>query len=152
MAKSGKIEVDLEIQAPAEKYYHIFKIQSHHLPNISSDNLKGVDLHEGEWHKEGSIKTWKYTVGGREETYKEKIMVDDQKKSVTLVGLDGDVFKNYKSWKGTFQATPKDEKSCVVKHIVEYEKRTETVPEPHEYLYFMVKITLDIAAHLGKQA
>lgn len=79
-------------------------------------------------------------------------MVDDQKKSVTLVGLDGDVFKNYKSWKATIQATPKDEKSCVVKHILEYEKRTETVPEPHEYLYFMVKITLDIATHLVKQA
>ncbi|KAJ0038686.1 hypothetical protein Pint_22294 [Pistacia integerrima] len=152
MAESGKLEVDLEIQAPAEKYYHIFKIQSHHLPNIASNNVKGVDLHEGDWDKEGSIKTWKYTVEGRDETYKEKIEVDDQKKSVTLVGLDGDVFKNYKNWKATFQATPEDEKSCVVKHILQYEKLNENVPEPHAYLDFMVKVTQDIAAHLVKQA
>ncbi|XP_031261136.1 MLP-like protein 31 [Pistacia vera] len=89
---------------------------------------------------------------GREETYKEKIEVDDQKKSVTLVGLDGDVFKNYKNWKATFQATPKDEKSCVVKHILQYEKLNENVPEPHAYLDFMVKVTQDIAAYLVKQA
>ncbi|XP_044491092.1 MLP-like protein 43 [Mangifera indica] len=152
MAQSGQLEIDLEIQAPTENFYHVFKIQCQHLPSISSDHVKGVDLHEGEWGKDGSVKTWKYTVGGKEESYKEKIFFDDEKKLVTFVGLHGHVFKNYKSWKNIFQATPKDEKSCVVKHILEYEKLNETVSEPHEYLDFMVKITQDIAAHLGKQA
>ncbi|KAL5827998.1 hypothetical protein ACOSQ3_019830 [Xanthoceras sorbifolium] len=127
MALSGKMEADIEIKAPAEKYYNIFKAQSHHVPNIASTNVQGVDLHEGDWETHGSVKLWKYTIEGREESFKEKVELDDENLSVTLVGLEGDVFKNYKNWKATFQATPKDEGSNVIKHILEYEKLNQDV-------------------------
>ena len=63
MALSGKLEADIEIKASAEKYFKIIKSQCEHLPNISSSNIQGVDLHEGEWDTHGSVKLWKYTVG-----------------------------------------------------------------------------------------
>ncbi|KAK0573883.1 hypothetical protein LWI29_015018 [Acer saccharum] len=148
MALSGKLEADIEIKAPAEKYFNIFKAQCEHLPNISSSNIQGVDLHEGDWDTHGSVKLWKYTVEGREESYKEKVEIDDENLSVTLVGLEGDVFKNYKSWKATFQATPKGDGSSVIKHILEYEKLNQDVPVPNPYLDFLVSITKDIASHL----
>ncbi|KAK2635472.1 hypothetical protein Ddye_030264 [Dipteronia dyeriana] len=149
MALSGKLEADIEIKASAEKYFNIFKSQCQHLPNISSSNLQGVDLHEGDWDTHGSVKLWKYTVEGREESYKEKIEIDDENLAVTLVGLEGDVFKNYKSWKATFQATPKGEGNSVIKHILEYEKLNQDVPVPNPYLDFIVRISKDIASHLN---
>ncbi|KAI9169739.1 hypothetical protein LWI28_017023 [Acer negundo] len=132
MALSGKLEAVIEIKASAEKYYNIVKAQCQHLPNIASTNVLGVDLHEE----------------GRKESYKEKVEIEDENLSVTLVGLDGDVFKNYKSWKATFQATPKGEGSSVIKHILAYEKLNEDVSVPNAYLDFMVNVTNDIASHL----
>lgn len=62
MAAIGKIEKEIKIQTPAEKLYKIFKSQCHHIPNMSKD-IHTIDVHEGDWEKEGSEKHWKYSLG-----------------------------------------------------------------------------------------
>ena len=58
----GKVEKDIEIQTPAATLYKIFKSQCHHIPNMAK-SFHAVDVHEGDWEKEGSIKHWKYNIG-----------------------------------------------------------------------------------------
>lgn len=64
MSLAGKLVSQIEIKAPAEKYYQIFKDKCFHVPNISPKFIQQVELHEDDWenHGHGSIKTWNYTV------------------------------------------------------------------------------------------
>jgi len=62
MALSGKVETEIEIQAPAAKFYNVFRKQLEQLPNISN-GIHGARLHEGDWENVGSVKHWEYTVG-----------------------------------------------------------------------------------------
>ncbi|KAJ0095796.1 hypothetical protein Patl1_15429 [Pistacia atlantica] len=149
MALTGKLGADIEINAPAAAFYNVWKSQCHHLPNATPSNMQAVEVHEGDWETAGSIKLWNYTVAGRSESYKERIEVDDETMTVGLVGLEGDVFKNYKSWKPIIQVIPK-ESGSLLKLTLEYEKRSEDVPVPNEYLDFMVSVMTDLAAHLTK--
>lgn len=65
MSLVGKLVSEFEINAPAEKYYKVFKDQTSHVPNISPGVVQQVEVHEGDWetHDHGSIKIWNYTVG-----------------------------------------------------------------------------------------
>ncbi|KAK7827604.1 mlp-like protein 43 [Quercus suber] len=63
MALVGKLEADVEIKAPADKFFNILRSEIHHIPNISSDKVHGVEVHEGDWETSGSVKLWKFTVG-----------------------------------------------------------------------------------------
>ena len=63
MALVGKQEADVEIKAPADKFFNILRSKIHHIPNISSDKVHGVEVHEGDWETLGSVKFWKFTVG-----------------------------------------------------------------------------------------
>ncbi|KAF5450393.1 MLP-like protein 28 [Juglans microcarpa x Juglans regia] len=149
MALKGKIEAEIEIKAAADKYYNIFKTTAHHVPTATPDIVQGVEVHEGDWTTHGSIKVWKYTVEGNAEVFKEKVELDDANRAVTLVGIEGDPMKYYKSIKATYQVTPKGNGS-LAKVSLEYEKLREEVPAPIKYLNMMVNITKDIDAHLAK--
>ena len=37
----------------------------HLIPNVSSDKIQGVQVHEGDWETTGSVKHWNYTLGKR---------------------------------------------------------------------------------------
>ncbi|KAJ0094391.1 hypothetical protein Patl1_15436 [Pistacia atlantica] len=71
MALIGKLEADLEINAPAAAFYNVWKSQCHHLPNATPSNMQAVEVHEE----------------GRSESYKERIEVDDETMTVGLVGI-----------------------------------------------------------------
>lgn len=89
--------------------------------------------------------------GGKTEKFKEKVEFYDENKKVTHVGLEGDVFKWYKTFNGIWQAVPKaGGKGAIVKAIIEYEKLNQSVPPPHNYMEIMVRFTKDIDAHLSK--
>ncbi|RXH79188.1 hypothetical protein DVH24_040335 [Malus domestica] len=127
------VETEIEIKAPAEKFYNIFKRQAHHVPNISSGSIQGVQVHEGDWETHGSIKSWNYSVGDEVGVFKEKVEFNDEKKSITLNGLEGDVFQYYKSFKPVYQFTQKDEGN-IANLSIEYEKLTEDVAAPDKYV------------------
>ncbi|OWM67823.1 MLP-like protein 34 [Punica granatum] len=149
MALTGKLEEEVEIVATADVFYNLFKTQIHQLPNICSDVVQKVELHEGDWTSSGAVRQWNYTLDGKALTTKEKVELDDASRAVTFNLLEGDVFTEFKSIKANVQATPKALGiGSVVKWTIEYEKLSEDIAEPSNYLTAAVKMTQDIGAHL----
>ncbi|KAL6350831.1 hypothetical protein AAG906_031417 [Vitis piasezkii] len=122
MALTAKVETETEIKAPADKFFKLFRSQAHHLPNICSDKIHKIEVHEG-----GNSMSIKETVES----------IDEENRSITFKVLDGEVLKEYKSYKFTAQAIPKGRA-----------KASEGGPDPHNYLEFAVNITKDIESHL----
>lgn len=82
-------------------------------------------------------------------TFREKVELDDETKTVRLVGIEGEhVFKKYKTFIPIYQALPKDD-GCFVRLAIEYEKRNRNIPAPTKYLGLMTNVTKDIGAHLA---
>ncbi|KAJ7942984.1 Major latex-like protein [Quillaja saponaria] len=111
----------------------------------------------GVWERCSSSGNWKERVNqskeaqshkdGSPEVIKEKAFLNDEDKSVTLIGFEGDVMQEYKTWKVVFHANPKGEGSSLVKVSIECEKIKEEIPAPNNYLNFMVNVIKDIEAH-----
>ena len=59
----GKIETDIEIKASPTQFHHIFRHKPHHLSNVSTGKVHGVELHEGEWGTVGAVVYWHYFHG-----------------------------------------------------------------------------------------
>ncbi|KAK7273859.1 hypothetical protein RIF29_14923 [Crotalaria pallida] len=152
MALSGKVETEIEIQAPAAKFFDIFRKQLHKLPEISKDKIHGAKVHEGDWENIGSVKHWDYTIEGKKTTHKSKIeAIDDENKSITYSIFDAKVSESYKSLKATLQVIDKGN-GGIVKWTFEYEKLKEniTAASPESFLDIAVNVTKDIDAHLVK--
>lgn len=59
----GKVEVDVHINASAEKFHEMFSSKPHHIPNIAPGRIHGAVLGEGGWGKKGSVIDWHYYHG-----------------------------------------------------------------------------------------
>ncbi|CAJ1932478.1 unnamed protein product [Sphenostylis stenocarpa] len=152
MGLSGKVEGEVEIEASAEKFFHVFRKQIHNLPNISSERIHGAQVHEGDWENLGSVKHWEFSIEGKRRSAKEKIeVIDDDNKTITYSLFDGEITESYKSLRCTLQVIEK-ENGGIVKWTLEYEKLSEniTAASPDLYLDFAVKVTKDIDDHLLK--
>ncbi|KGN49652.1 MLP-like protein 328 [Cucumis sativus] len=151
MSLIGKLVSELEINAPAEKFYKIFKHQCFHVPNITPKFIQQVEIHDANWddHDHGSIKTWYYTVDGKAEVFKEQVEFHDDKLLIILVGLEGDVFNHYKSFKPSYQVVPKGPNHCQAILTIEYEKLNDGSSYPYKYIDLMNGITKDIESHMN---
>ncbi|KAL5778886.1 hypothetical protein ACOSQ2_009623 [Xanthoceras sorbifolium] len=139
MSLKGKKETEIEIKAPADEFYNFFKGQTYH----------DVEVHEGDWESHGSVKLWKYTVEGKQETYKERVELDEANKTVSLVGLEGDIFKYVKSWTTVFKAIPKADGSGSVANVtIEYEKLHDAIADPKAYMEFLTSVVKDVDDHI----
>ncbi|KAJ4848890.1 hypothetical protein Tsubulata_042589 [Turnera subulata] len=146
-ALSGKLETVLELDCPPGKFLKAWKSEAHQIPKHTPNNIHSVELHEGDWeHDQGpSIKFWEYSVGGKRETFKERVEVDEAKNIIKLTGLEGDVMKIYKVFNPTYKLEPKGQ-GTLATLMIEYEKVDEDVPNPDIYMDFMISLTKDIAA------
>ena len=86
---------------------------------------------------------------GKQETFKERLEFDDETKTIKCVGVEGDVFKLYKSCTSIFEVTPKGD-GCLVKIIIDYEKLSEDVPAPENYVAMLADVAKDICSHHSK--
>ena len=86
---------------------------------------------------------------GKQEVFKEKVVVDEEKNTLALIGLEGDVMTTYKVFNPTYHLTPKGDGS-LARLIIEYEKLDENIPVPDKYMDFMITVTRDIDANLTK--
>ncbi|KAF7827622.1 MLP-like protein 28 [Senna tora] len=143
----GKIEVDVHINASADKFHEIFSRKPQEVPKISPNNIKNTIV-EGEWGKEGSIVVIHYVYDGKICVGRNVIeAIDPTKNLITLRVLEGDLLNYYKSIKMTFQTTSK-EKGSLVHVTVEYEKLKGHIPDPHSLANLGVEVSKDIDAHL----
>jgi len=93
------------------------------------------------------------TIEGNAEVFKEKVEFDDASRTVTLVGVEGDLMKGYKTFKVIYKATPKADGGlarATVTNTIEYEKLRADVPTPNTYFTMMLNIAKDVDAHLVK--
>ncbi|KAJ9166950.1 hypothetical protein P3X46_021639 [Hevea brasiliensis] len=149
MALKGKLETLLELKSSPNKFLSLWKEQAHQVPNHAPTNIQGVHVHDDDWVTPDSIKVWRYTIDGRAEVFKEKIEFDEEKKIVTIIGLEGDVFKICKVLIVTWKLTPKGQGS-LAKVTLEYEKLNENVHVPYKYLDFVISMTRDIDEGISK--
>lgn len=63
MEMAGKLEVYLELNCSADKFFKLLSNQIHHIPKASSDKIHAIEVHEGDWETAGSLKLWTYTIG-----------------------------------------------------------------------------------------
>ncbi|KAL0003971.1 hypothetical protein SO802_011532 [Lithocarpus litseifolius] len=150
MSLFGKVEADVEIKAPAEKFHEIISCRPHHISNVSPGKIQGCALHEGEWGNEGSVINWDYVQDGKAKVAKEIIeAIDKKNNSVTFKVIEGDLMEEDKNIKSTIQATPKGEGS-LVHWTIEYEKLHENIVEPNTLLQLVLDLSKDLDAHLVK--
>ncbi|KAI9094461.1 hypothetical protein K1719_026686 [Acacia pycnantha] len=151
MALAGKLEDEVEVHAPASKFFSLFVTELHHVQNIS-DHVHETKLHQGDWHTPGSdhVKNWTFTLGGKVVSCKEHFEeIDHANKTFTFNLFDGDVAEKYKSLKSKLQVVDKGS-GALAKWTYEYEKLRPDVPPPQAYLDFATKVTKDVDAHLIK--
>ncbi|KAL7240221.1 hypothetical protein ACSBR2_005980 [Camellia fascicularis] len=148
MDLGGKMEGEVEIKCDADELFQICSgKKAHTVPNLSPDKVSKLDLHEGEWGDHGSIKVWTYVTEGKVETFKEKVTIDEENKTVHLTTVEGHCLDLYKRYNIIYQIIHKGETN-VLKITMEYEKRNEDVPPPQKYMDFIIDLVKDLDAKL----
>ncbi|KDP38073.1 hypothetical protein JCGZ_04716 [Jatropha curcas] len=147
MELAGNLEADVELKSSANEFFKVFTIQRYLIPIASPDKVQHIF-----WETAGSVKlfTWKYTIDGKQEIFKEKTEIDEPNNAVTLTGVEGDPLEQYKSYKGTFTAIPKNS-GALVKINLEYEKFKPSDAPPTKYLNFLISLVKDVDAYLVKR-
>ncbi|XP_010415773.1 PREDICTED: MLP-like protein 28 isoform X1 [Camelina sativa] len=146
----GKLEIDVEIKASAEKFHHMWAGKPHHVSKATPSNIQDCVLHEGDWGKVGSILIWNYVHDGKEQVAHERIeAVEPENNLITFRVLDGDLMKEYTSFVTTIQVTPKHGgPGSIVHWHLEYEKISDEVAHPETLLQFCIEISKEIDEHL----
>ncbi|OVA04088.1 Bet v I domain [Macleaya cordata] len=153
-----KLEVEIEVNCSADKFYGMFKHDVQELPKHLPHLYEGVEVLEGDGIGVGSVKRWHYVLheGGRCLNGQERMtVVDDEKRLITHRVFEGEVMNDYKFLDIKLAVTPKeggDGHGSVVKWTVEYEKANEDAPVPTAYIEFVKRVTRDLNAHLHKHA
>ncbi|OWM86183.1 MLP-like protein 328 [Punica granatum] len=146
-ALCGKLQKDIDLKSSAAHYYKLWRKESHKIPTASSPNVQAVALHEGDWHTHGAIKTWNYTIDGKQAVFKEKVEFNDANMTITLHGIEGDLYSELKFYRLTIKVIPKNNGS-VAKLAIEYERLNEDIPIPNNYMDLVVSVVQDIDAHV----
>ncbi|OVA01725.1 Bet v I domain [Macleaya cordata] len=134
--------VETEVKCSADKFYGWFKNNmTDDLIKIQPHIVKSVEVLEGDGKSVGSVRLWKYVVPGvslddvlvAKETIK---AIDDEKRSITLSLIEGDLLNTYMSFDATVTVTPKEgvKDECLVRWCLDCEKENEEVPVPDAYL------------------
>ncbi|KAF7827664.1 MLP-like protein 28 [Senna tora] len=150
--KIVKMGIDVHLNGSAEQFHDVFCSRTHHIANVCPDKIQGVEIHEGEWGSEGSIICWNYVHDGKKCVAKELIeSIDGKNNKMTFKVIEGDLLKDYKSFKFILHVTPQEEKGSIAHWTLEYEKLKDHIPDPHTLLQLVTDVSKDIDAHLITQ-
>ncbi|KAH7832923.1 hypothetical protein Vadar_001355 [Vaccinium darrowii] len=143
----GKLSRQVEIKSDGDVFHELFSSKPHHISTISPAKIHGVDLHEGDWGKVGSVITWNYTHNGKKQSAKDIVeAIDEETKTVTYKVIEGDLMEQYKDFKATVHVDTKGE-SNLVTWTFEYEKLSEKVEDPNDLLDYVINLSKDIETH-----
>ncbi|KAJ0234430.1 hypothetical protein HA466_0274520 [Hirschfeldia incana] len=142
----GEIEADVEIKAPATKFYNMFAVRPQDVSIASPENIQGVSVQEGEMVRVGTRVTWNYVLDGKPKVAKDRIEAMEPKKNMIKYRVvEGDLMKEFKTFLFTVQVTPKQGgRGSVVKWNMSYEKIDEYVANPETLLQVCVNMIKDI--------
>ncbi|CBI26880.3 unnamed protein product, partial [Vitis vinifera] len=107
-----------------------------------------IDLHEGDWGTVGSVIEWSYVIDGKNHVAKEIVeAIDKENKAVTFKVIEGDLLKEYKSFKAIVQTISKGETTWV-RWTFEYEKLNKEISTPVKLLGFVIHMNEELDDHL----
>ncbi|KAL7091616.1 hypothetical protein ACP275_12G116700 [Erythranthe tilingii] len=151
---SSKVEVEVEVKSSAEKVWESIRESTTVFPKALPNQYNSVEVLEGDGKSVGSVRLMKYppNAGSTEITSsKEKIeAVDEEKRSLSYIVIDGDVLKYYKNFKASLGVNAKGDGS-VVKWCCEFDKADEQVPDPDIIKDFAIKSFQDLDAYILSQ-
>ncbi|XP_043695147.1 MLP-like protein 43 [Telopea speciosissima] len=149
MGLSGKLSVEMEIKSSANKYFHGWIDHGALFSKAIPDDVHKSEVHEGDGKSLGSINSYCYVLDGDKvvSTKGKMEALDEVNKSITLNMFEGHVRELYSKYKLHVQVFTKDGKNFV-KCIIEYEKLSEQVLEPINYLEVTTKFCKGLDAHL----
>ncbi|PKI73915.1 hypothetical protein CRG98_005679 [Punica granatum] len=84
---------------------------------------------------------------GKQAVFKEKVEFNDANMTITLHGIEGDLYSELKFYRLTIKVIPKNNGS-VAKLAIEYERLNEDIPIPNNYMDLVVSVVQDIDAHV----
>ncbi|CAI9095999.1 OLC1v1032059C1 [Oldenlandia corymbosa var. corymbosa] len=147
---AGTLEGEVKLESKGDEFFHVIGGKAHRLPDLISHGIQSIGLHAGDWKTDGSIKNWTYFMDGKVESFKEKLKVDEETKTVTAEAIGGDVMKHYKKYIITIKVVPNEDGSKVAKYSIDYEKLNENDPTPTKYLEWIGQMIKDLDASLAK--
>uniref|UniRef100_A0A5B6ZNS7 Bet v I/Major latex protein domain-containing protein n=1 Tax=Davidia involucrata TaxID=16924 RepID=A0A5B6ZNS7_DAVIN len=151
MASTGKLDIEVEVKTPAEKFWHSIRDSTTIFPKAFPDQYKSIETLEGDGKSVGSVRLVKFAEGlPLISVMKEKVdAVDEAKKTVTYSVIGGDLLKYYKSFKATLVVSPKGDGS-LVQWTCEFEKASEEIPDPNIIRDFAVKNFQELDDYIHK--
>ncbi|KAI5676584.1 hypothetical protein M9H77_07534 [Catharanthus roseus] len=144
---AGKLVSQIEIKSDGDVFHEIFRERPHHISGMSPDKIQNVDIHHGDWGKPGSVIFWNYTHEGKEKVAKEIVeVIDEANKLVKFKVVEGDLMDLYKTFYLTVHVETHGD-SNLVTWTLEYEKKNDSIPDPHSLMEFCLHVTKDIETH-----
>ncbi|KAG2320943.1 hypothetical protein Bca4012_056037 [Brassica carinata] len=142
----GEVEADVEIKAPATKFFHIFAVRPQDVSKASPETVQGCRVQGGQMGRVGTLITWNYVLDGKPNVAKDRIeAVDPKKNMIKLKVIEGDLMQEFKSFLITIQVTPKQGgPGGVAKLKMTYERIDENVAHPETLLQTGVEMFKDI--------
>ncbi|XP_047937741.1 kirola-like [Salvia hispanica] len=142
----GKLVSEINIRWKGD-VFQLFLFPNH-FSNICPDIIHSVDLVAGQWGTVDSIILWNYNIGGGKSVAKEIIeVVDKEKKSIRYKVIEGDVMQVYNEFKISVDVNAITEEDNLVTWTIDYNKKSEAMPEPTFILEAGLAMTKQIENH-----
>ncbi|KAA0056078.1 major latex protein 15-like [Cucumis melo var. makuwa] len=150
MAQICSISEEVKLKACGQKFYHFFLTKMDVLNQMFPQNINSTyEFVEGNSFTHGTVIHWKYDFGGGLEESKVRLGVDEPNKSITMECLEGDVLKEFETFKVKVQVKDSDVVGVnSVVWCVEFVKANEDVAPPHNHLKCGIKVCKDLDAYL----
>ncbi|OWM62890.1 MLP-like protein 34 [Punica granatum] len=129
MAQIAMVSAQIEIKSRADVFYRCMKGALPQLPKLAPELIKEFKFLQGNEVRDGTVVWYKYAINGSTMMITDRLEVDELSKSLNFAVLEGDVLKEYNSIKFKFQVN-----SGHVKATVEFEKASESSPNPDSYI------------------
>ncbi|KAL6350888.1 hypothetical protein AAG906_031474 [Vitis piasezkii] len=62
MAQIAKMEAQVEIKSPANKFHEVLISKAHLLPKACPDKIKSIEVVEDDWKSVGCVELWTYCI------------------------------------------------------------------------------------------
>ncbi|OMO99745.1 hypothetical protein COLO4_13109 [Corchorus olitorius] len=147
----GKEGIDIELNAPAKKFFDMICNTPNQVSDASADNIQKVAALNGDFGSTGSIVCWNYIHDGEPKYAKEVIEGIDRKNySISYRVFEGDILKEFKSFVLKVQSIPKSNQGegSIARWTFEYEKLHEGIAFPKSLLELAKQVSKDVDSHL----
>ncbi|KAF9683626.1 hypothetical protein SADUNF_Sadunf04G0033400 [Salix dunnii] len=146
MAQIQRKEVQTQIHCNEIVFYQFFMRKANLLPAVSPCNVKKIELVDGTISWDTTVGTRKlihFCEDGAEYFKDEAVEIDYQANKITYKVLEGTMMQFYDSFKATLEV-----QTGTAKWTIEFQKKSESCPDPDIYLRRLDHVNKDLDRHL----